>query len=103
MDINNIVEKWLVQNKKISNFHENDFFKKLIIFWPKIVGQQYSSHSIPLNIAKDNNDLVLNIAAYNGSVALQLQLKIKEIEANIKREIGFYPVKVIKIRQKPME
>ena len=100
MDIDDIVEKWLLNNKKISNFYENNFFRKLIIFWPKIVGEKYSRYSIPCNITKENQDLILNIATYNGSVCVQLQSKIKEIEMSIKREIGFFPVKSIKIFQR---
>ena len=99
-EINNLVEGWLTKNKKISNFQQNDFLRKLILFWPKIVSDKYAIYSVPSRIVKENEKLILIISAYNGSVALQLQSKIKEIEASIKREVGFSPISSIKIQQK---
>ena len=99
-EIDNLVEHWLIKNKKVSNFQQNDFLKKLVLFWPKIVNAKYAIHSTPSRIMKENEKYILVISAYNGSVALQLQSKIKEIEANIKREVGFSPIHSIKIQQR---
>lgn len=99
-EINNLVEGWLVKNKRISHFQQNDFLRKLVIFWPKIVDGKYASYSVPSKIVQEGEKLILVVVAYNGSVALQLQSRVREMEANIKREIGFSPISSIKIQQK---
>ena len=99
-EINNLVDGWLAKNKKISHFQQNDFLRKLTLFWPKIVGEKYSIYSTPSRIIKESKKLILIISVYNGAVTLQLQSKMREIEASIKREIGFSPISTMRIQQR---
>ena len=55
-EINNLVDGWLAKNKKISHFQQNDFLRKLTLFWPKIVGEKYSIYSTPSRIIKESKN-----------------------------------------------
>jgi hypothetical protein len=95
-NIDSIVEKWLHSNIKTNN----NFFKKLVIYWPKIVGYSLSRHSIPHKIITENNKLTLYIYVYNGPISIGIQSIISVIKNNIILNIGYCNIDEIKVMQK---
>ena len=75
-------------------------FKKLLIFWPKIVGKTLSKYSIPHNFLTENNQNLLIIYVYNGPSSLKMQAIIAQIKNRILIQIGYQPIKEIRIIQK---
>lgn len=94
--INILVEKWI--NKNIQN--PNNFFKKLLIHWNKIVGPEIAKYSIPHNFITQNNQNILIIYVYNGAISVKMQSMLEKIKNQILINIGYSPVKEIKIIQK---
>lgn len=95
--INSIVEKWISKNIKKNT---NPFFKKLLILWPKIVGYELAKYSIPHNFVTDNNQNILIIYVYNGAISIKMQSITSYIYNQILINIGYQPIKEIRIIQK---
>ena len=95
-NINLIMEKWINKNIKI----QHPFLKKLTILWPKIVGYELSKYSIPHSFISQNNQDILVIYVYNGSVSIKIQSIIYLIKNRILINIGYQPIKEFRIIQK---
>lgn len=85
-------------NQNVKN--SNPFLKKLLVSWPKIVGFELAKFSIPHSFVSENSQNVLIIYAYNGAVSLKIQSIIPVLKNQILIQIGYQPVKEIKIIQR---
>jgi hypothetical protein len=95
-NINSLVETWMKKNIK----NPSPFFKKLLILWPKIVGTQLSKFSIPNNFLTENNQNLLIVYVYNGPASIRMQSIVPQIKNRILIQIGYQPIKDIRIIQK---
>jgi hypothetical protein len=95
--IDSFITKWIASDKS----NQNQFFKKLILYWPEIVAdKKFARYSTPGRIIQENTKSTLIIFSYSGPVTIYLQGMITKLEQNIKLHIGYFPVNSIRIIQK---
>lgn len=94
--VGSLISNWMKKNIKNSN----PFFKKLLIAWPKIVGAELAKFSIPHSFITDNNQSLLIIYVYNGAVSIKIQSIIPALKNKILIQIGYQPIREIRIIQK---
>ena len=68
-DTPSILKKWKLTEIEefgskypLTDVQQNDFLRKLTLFWPKIVGEKYSIYSAPSRIVKEGEKLILIIS-----------------------------------------
>ena len=91
-----ITQKWLSANVRDGGL----FFKKLLILWPKIVGSELARFSVPYKFATENDENILIIHVFNGSVSIRIQSIFTLIQSQIMIHIGYCPVASIRVVQK---